>query len=130
MTPIAPIVPLDSLAPAGGLPAAGASPVASPELAQKFSDLMNQSTPPAAPAAEGAGNVVSDLLTRQQGALQQVQDEVYGLMQAAPQMTSVELMTATMAVGHDFAVSNFKLQVASSITQGSNKSLQTLLKNQ
>src|SRR6185436_7007999 len=101
----------------------------SPELTQKFDALMTRSEQAGA-ASPGGPNVVTDVLAHQQDSLQNVQNEVTGLMQAAPHMSTVELGAATMVVSRDVATSNFKLQAATSITSGSNKSLQTLLKNQ
>jgi type III secretion system HrpB2-like protein len=125
--PIAPIAHVDELLRTAATQPA-TTPKVSPELAQKFDALMTRSEQ--AGTAPGGPNVVTDILARQQDGLQGVQNEVAGLMQAAPNMSAVELNAATMVVSRDVATNNFKLQAATSITSGSNKSLQTLLKNQ
>jgi len=113
--------------------AAGIPPVnggASPEMQQRFESLMQRNTDHAAHPVNGAGNVVTHMIERQQGDLARVEGQVQGFLDAAPNMGASEVVAASMAVSRNVAVTNLKLQIATSITQGSNKSLQTLLKNQ
>ena len=59
-----------------------------------------------------------------------ISDQSQKFLDDAPNMSSMEITTAGMALSHSLAMVNMKMQVATSLTQGSNKSLQTLLKNQ
>jgi type III secretion system HrpB2-like protein len=111
----------------------GVAPVPSavtPEMQQNFQSLMQRSTDHAASSAGHPGNVIQHVIERQQGDLQRVEGQVENFLAAAPGMGASEVVAASMAVSRNVAVTNLKLQIATSITQGSNKSLQTLLKNQ
>ena len=111
---------------------AGVPPVQSavtPEMQQNFQSLMQRNTEHSA-ATGHHRNVVTQVIERQQGDLQRVEGQVENFLAAAPGMGASEVVAASMAVSRNVAVTNLKLQIATSITQGSNKSLQTLLKNQ
>lgn len=140
MNPIASIGPVDqalkalaSHATQGAGPAAAVPPAqaaVTPEMQQNFQSLMQRHTDHAATATSHPGNVITNVIERQQGDLQRVEGQVQGFLDAAPGMGASEVVAASMAVSRNVAVTNLKLQIATSITQGSNKSLQTLLKNQ
>jgi len=70
------------------------------------------------------------LIQNQQSDIDRVQAGAQKFLDDAPNMSSMEITTAGMALSHSLAMVNMKMQVATSLTQGSNKSLQTLLKNQ
>jgi type III secretion system HrpB2-like protein len=111
----------------------GVAPVPSavtPEMQQNFQSLMQRNTDHAAASVSHPGNVIQHVIERQQGDLQRVEGQVENFLAAAPGMGASEVVAASMAVSRNVAVTNLKLQIATSITQGSNKSLQTLLKNQ
>ena len=111
----------------------GVAPVPSavtPEMQQNFQSQMQRNTDPAAASVSHPGNVIQHVIERQQGDLQRVEGQVENFLAAAPGMGASEVVAASMAVSRNVAVTNLKLQIATSITQGSNKSLQTLLKNQ
>jgi len=114
--------------PGAAVPPAQAS--VTPEMQQNFQALMQRNTDHAAASVSHPGNVITNVIERQQGDLQRVEGQVQGFLDAAPGMGASEVVAASMAVSRNVAVTNLKLQIATSITQGSNKSLQTLLKNQ
>jgi type III secretion system HrpB2-like protein len=140
MNPIASIGPVDQAlkalashatqgaGPGAAVPSAQAS--VTPEMQQNFQALMQRNTDHAAASVSHPGNVITNVIERQQGDLQRVEGQVQGFLDAAPGMGASEVVAASMAVSRNVAVTNLKLQIATSITQGSNKSLQTLLKNQ
>lgn len=129
MTPIAPVPPVDealkALASGSG---AAAPPAVAPELRQQFEALMkpqaNVAPPPTGP------NALAAVIQNQQSDIDKVQAGAQQFLDDAPNMSSMEIVTSGMALSHSLAMVNMKMQVATSLTQGSNKSLQTLLKNQ
>lgn len=129
MTPIAPVPPVDAalqaLASGSG---AAAQPAVAPELRQQFEALM-QRPADVAPAPPGP-NALTAVIQNQQTDIDQVQAGAQRFLDDAPNMSSMEIVTSGMALSHSLAMVNMKMQVATSLTQGSNKSLQTLLKNQ
>lgn len=129
MTPIAPVPPVDealkALASGSG---AAAQPAATPELRQQFEALMKPQTN-VAPAPSGP-NALTAVLQNEQSDIDKVQAGAQQFLDNAPNMSSMEIVTSGMALSHSLAMVNMKMQVATSLTQGSNKSLQTLLKNQ
>ncbi len=129
MTPIAPVPPVDealkALASGSG---AAAPPAVAPELRQQFEALMKQQTNVAPPPA--GPNALAAVIQNQQSDIDKVQAGAQQFLDEAPNMSSMEIVTSGMALSHSLAMVNMKMQVATSLTQGSNKSLQTLLKNQ
>ncbi|SHN21792.1 hypothetical protein [Rhizobacter sp. OV335] len=101
-----------------------------PEMQQRFESLMQRHNDHTTHEVSRTGNVIQHVIERQQGDLQRVEGQVENFLAAAPGMGASEVVAASMAVSRNVAVTNLKLQIATSITQGSNKSLQTLLKNQ
>lgn len=141
INPIASVAPLNpaeqalqalaSHATQGGGQAVAPVPQAvTPEMQQNFQSLMQRHSDHAAASVGHPGNVITNVIERQQGDLARVEGQVQGFLDAAPGMGASEVVAASMAVSRNVAVTNLKLQIATSITQGSNKSLQTLLKNQ
>ena len=129
MTPIAPVPPIDEAlkALASGRGAA-APPAVAPELRQQFEALMQRPTD-VAPTPSGP-NALAAVIQNQQNDIDKVQAGAQKFLDNAPNMSSMEIVTSGMALSHSLAMVNMKMQVATSLTQGSNKSLQTLLKNQ
>ena len=129
MTPIAPVPPVDealkALASGSG---ATASHAVAPELRQQFEALMKQQTNVAPPPT--GPNALAAVIQNQQSDIDKVQAGAQQFLDDAPNMSSMEIVTSGMALSHSLAMVNMKMQVATSLTQGSNKSLQTLLKNQ
>jgi len=129
MTPIAPVPPVDEALKALASGSGAAAPTAAPaELRQQFEALMkpqsNVAPPPAGP------NALAAVIQNQQSDIDKVQAGAQDFLDNAPNMSSMEIVTSGMALSHSLAMVNMKMQVATSLTQGSNKSLQTLLKNQ
>jgi type III secretion system HrpB2-like protein len=129
MTSIAPVPPIDealkALASGSG---AAAQPAVAPELRQQFESLMR---PQVDVAPEPTGpNALAAVIQTQQSDIDKVEAGAQKFLDDAPHMSSMEITTSGMALSHSLAMVNMKMQVATSLTQGSNKSLQTLLKNQ
>jgi len=128
MTPIAAIPPVDEALKALASGSGAAQPAVAPALRQQFEALMQRPTEVAPPPA--GPNALAAVIQSQQADIDQVQAGAQKFLDDAPNMTSMEITTSGMALSHSLAMVNMKMQVATSLTQGSNKSLQTLLKNQ
>jgi len=129
MTPIAPIPPVDEALKALAAGTGHTPPTAvTPEMRHQFEALMKQ---PAnvAPAPSGP-NALAAVIENQQSDIDKVQAGAQQFLDQAPGMSSMEIVATGMTLSHSLAMVNMKMQVATSLTQGSNKSLQTLLKNQ
>lgn len=131
MTATAPIVPIgELLGPSISGPATSApGPVVTPEMTQKFHDLMQRTGGESTPSAEGK-NVVATVLERQSGEIAQLESSLQSFVHAAPGMNLQELAAAHAVVVRDVAMTSAKLGIATSVAQGSKQSLQTLLRNQ
>jgi hypothetical protein len=105
------------------------SPVATPELASRFDELMKG--PDAAPAAgndtaQSIGGAIESAQTR----MRSVDDEALGFADATRGMNPSDIMQASMRLNMKMAIVHTELDMASSAVAGGNKSLQTLLKGQ
>ena len=101
----------------------------SPALTQKFAALMHRTENVAPVAAAPGHNIAADLLQGEQNKISGLESGMQNLMQDMPNMSSSELMEAGMVLSHDATVMSVKMQVATSLTEGSHKSLDSLLKN-
>lgn len=134
--PIAPIIPIHeaaSLASAGGQAAAPATQ-APPELAQKFQDLMHRTREDTStPLVQGQGpgdNAISRVLQSQQNEFTQMNDAMLDYVEHAPQMSQMENLSSSLMMMQKATNLHIKTSMATGITKSSNKSLDSLLKNQ
>lgn len=130
-TPIPPVPPLGDIArlAADAGAAAGAPPPVAPELARKFQDLMQRSSAEAAHAPAGE-NSVGRLIEAQRGEFQQLHEMNLDFLEHAGTMTPMESVAASSMLMQQMTAVQIKLSIATSTTKTSNKSLDTLLKNQ
>jgi type III secretion system HrpB2-like protein len=99
-------------------------------LTQRFQALMKgPHHAENVPGADGP-NVVSDVLARGEDMLRhdQVQLEQFG--KELPHMSSTEALHRSAELLHSMGASQFRMHAATSLASGTNKSMQTLLKNQ
>ena len=113
-----------------GMGAMGGRLPGSEALAQRFESMMSAPGGVNAIPGEGGTNVVADILNKQEKLMQGNEAEMMNLYSNANTMSLAELTIKGIEMSRSVAISNFRLQAATSIAQGSNKSLQTLLKNQ
>lgn len=132
MNPIDPVGPADAAAKTVKLTLeAAAAPEPSVDaLAQRFQSMMQGPTHTEhAPGADGP-NLVSEVLTRGDEMLRRDQQELLKLRDEAPLLSAAELTLKTAEVSRQVAISNFRMSTSLSVASSSNKSVQTLLKNQ
>ncbi len=129
--PIPPVPPLGDIArlAADAGPAAGAAPPVAPDLAQKFQDLMQRSSAESAHAPAGE-NSVGRLIEAQRGEFAQLHEMNLDFLEHAGTMTPMESVAASSMLMQQMTAVQIKLSIATSTTKTSNKSLDTLLKNQ
>lgn len=65
----------------------------------------------------------------EQDKMSQLENRMQNFMQDMPNMSPSELTEAGMVLSHDATVMSVKVQVATSLTETSHKSLDSLLKN-
>lgn len=132
MNPIDPVGPADVAAKTARLTleAAPANEPSVEALTQRFQTMMQGPHHPVHAQGTEGPNVVSEVLTRGEDMLQQNQDQVQKLQEQAPHLSAAELTLKTVEVGRTVSEGNFRMQAAMSIASGTNKSMQSLLKNQ
>jgi type III secretion inner rod protein HrpB2 len=97
------------------------------QLTQRFHALMTQPGNEFASPVEP--NAVTEVLSSQENLMRQFEQQAQAFQQAAPAMSMSELTAATIEVQRTAAMENFQLSATTSLASGSNKGLQSLLKN-
>jgi Bacterial type III secretion protein (HrpB2) len=102
-------------------------------LTQRFQDMMHAphatEHPSHAQSPDGP-NAITNVLSRGEEMLSQTQAEVNQLRADAPHLSPTELAVRSIEVANNASMSSFRMQAATQIASGANKSVQTLLKNQ
>lgn len=133
MNPVDATVPVEppSKTPRLTLEAVPAEPPSMEALTERFQTLMQGPNNHAGnvQGAEGP-NAVSQVLTRGEEMFRHEHEELLRLSADAGKLSPAELLTRTMQVTHQQSLSHFRMQAATQLASGTNKSLQTLLKNQ
>jgi type III secretion inner rod protein HrpB2 len=128
-------VPTVAIAPVESVLQAAQKSVPSPameQLTQKFESMMK------APQADMAGaaqpsqgpNTLTEVVNKQEALMHKAFEDVETFAANADKMSMNEVAAQSMKLSRDMAMANFALQSTTAVAQGSNKSLQTLLKNQ
>jgi len=134
MTPIAPIPPVEELGKLAAPMASALPQGASPELAQKFQALMQRNDAHEAAAGidarSGGMNAVTGILEHQQAEISQVQNSMQDFIEKAPSLSPTDRFVAGAAMMQKESLVHMKMSLAMGVTKSSNKSLQTLLKNE
>lgn len=130
MTIPTPVVPVESVLQAAQ------KPVASPamdSLTQTFEALMKkgpqQFDPTVTPTPSPGPNAITQVMSKQEAVMRKTFDEVQAFTERAGDMSIQEMTAQNMKLTRDLSMANFSLQTTTAVAQGSNKSLQTLLKN-
>jgi Bacterial type III secretion protein (HrpB2) len=133
MMPIPPVPAVDEALKAATPGAAGGTPsiAAPPELRQQFEALMQRHD--AAQASDGASrgpNAVGSLIDSQQAQLNDLDASMSDLIEKMPGMNPTDLTTASMTMMHKVSEMHVRMSLSMGVTKSSNKSLQSLLKNE
>lgn len=133
MNPVDPTAAVDlpSKTPRLTLETVSAEPPSVEALAERFHALM-QGPNKHAEHVEGTEgpNALSQVLTRGEEMFQHDHEQLMQLRADANKLNPAELLTRTMEVTQQHSLSQFRMQAATQLASGTNKSLQTLLKNQ
>jgi len=125
------IVPIDELAKLVAPGAAPVTPAVSPESISKFESLMNQQPADAShEAADHSKNMLGGMLENEQVKMRGVEQSMKDFMVDMPHMSTQEMTARSMVLSSEMTMSGVKMTVGTSLMSSSNKSLQTLLKNQ
>ena len=130
--PIDPVTLTDAANKATGL-TTQVTPVQEPSveaLTQRFQAMMQgPHHAESVPGADGP-NVVSDVLTRGEDMLRHDQARLEQFGKELPHMSPAESLRRSAELLQSMGASQFRMHAATSLATGTNKSLQTLLKNQ
>ena len=132
MIPIAPVAKIDDALKLA-LPAGGSSPqpAVSPEMANKFRDLMQRHDNETVQDAQGRRtDAVAGVLERQQDELSQLQASMQDFVEKASTLSPADRFAAGAAMMQKESLVHMKMSLVMGVTKTSNKSLQTLLKNE
>jgi len=130
MTPIPAIPPIDSLLPLGGHAAVSASaPAVSPELSAKFEALMQRHAAETVDSRNGL-NTLTSAIEKQQAEITEVQTSMQDFIEKAPSLDQTERFAASAEIMEKESLVHMKMSLALGATKSSNKSLQSLLKNE
>jgi type III secretion system HrpB2-like protein len=109
------------------------------QLSVKFEAMMKQSPhnggqhagaePFSTPPASDGPNAISQVMSKQEAYLKQTMADVDNFSVNASRMSLVEMTAKGMQISRDIGMAKAHLDVAMGVAQGSNKSLQGLLKN-
>jgi hypothetical protein len=132
MSPIPAISPIESALKLGAHGATPASqPAASPELTAKFEALMQRNAAETSGVDGGRGmNAVSGVIERQQNEISQMQTSMQDFIEKAPSLDPTDRFVASAAIMEKESLVHMKMSLALGATKSSNKSLQSLLKNE
>jgi type III secretion inner rod protein HrpB2 len=127
-----------AIAPVDSVLKAAQKSVPSPamdQLTNKFQAMMQapkaeQAQAALAAQAPSGPNAITQLVDKQQALMQKSFADVEAFTANASNLTMQEVAAQSMKLSHDMTMANFNLQSTTAVAQGSNKSLQTLLKNQ
>jgi hypothetical protein len=108
--------------------------VATQALSEKFDALMKpgpgtEQRPESLPIGNGV-NSVTDVMSKKEAMLNQVFADAQTFKASASTMSMNELMVANMDLSRRMAMASVGMQSVTALGQSTNKSLQSLLKNQ
>ncbi|AKJ27828.1 hypothetical protein [Caldimonas brevitalea] len=106
-------------------------PLPDAAMTEKFQALMGSGdrSGPDVGSTDGP-NALGKVMERQEALMRSDEQALRNLATNAPNMSIAELNLATLEISRSITASGFKMQASTAIAQGSNKSLQSLLKNQ
>jgi len=137
-----PVEPVSALAAAGQvMSVAGAGPtqsVSSPaaggpsieELTNRFRAMMDAPNPVEHAPTGPQESLLTHMMANGEEFLRHTHEKVAELRAQAPHMSPSEFVAASIEVSNAASIGAFRLQAATSVASGTNKSMQSLLKNQ
>jgi type III secretion system HrpB2-like protein len=129
-TSITSIVPIDELAKLVAPTGAPSTPSVSQESVSKFESLMNRPGNENSTHEVSTKNVIGSILESEQNGMKATENKLKDYIQEMPNLSPQEQQARSMVLSSEMTMSNVKLTIGSSLMQATNKSLQSLLKNQ
>jgi hypothetical protein len=102
----------------------------SPEMAQKFQAMMHGSKGVDATAMPSGHNVVGDMLARAQDDISAADKHLEQFASESANMDPAQVIAQATVIGGELNRESMKMTIATTMAEGSNKSLNSLLKNQ
>jgi type III secretion system HrpB2-like protein len=99
-------------------------------LTQRFQDMMESPQSANRAAQSEDSNALSKIVTSADDMVRHTEHRIAEFRAEAPNMSPQELVAKSIELSNEASMSNFRLQAATSIVSGANKSMQSLLKNQ
>ena len=130
MSPVSAIAPVEVVSQAAAK--AVVPPTPAEDLAHKFDTMMKAPSPldNAAQMKPHQSHEITQAVNRQESLVRDTFDKIDALQRHSGDMTNQELMAQSLVLSRDLTLANFTISSATAVAQGSNKSLQSLLKNQ
>lgn len=100
------------------------------ELTQRFRAMMEAPHAVDRPPSGPQESLLTHMMSNGEEFLKQTHEKVAELRAQSPYMTPSEFISASIEVSEAASIGNFRLQAATSVASGTNKSMQSLLKNQ
>jgi type III secretion inner rod protein HrpB2 len=100
------------------------------ELTQRFREMMDKPQPAEHAEHRPQDSMLTHIMSNGEEFLKQTHERVAELRNQAPYMSPSEFIAASIEVSEAASIGNFRLQAATSVASGTNKSVQSLLKNQ
>ena len=134
--PVAAIAAATPVAPLGGIGPAQA--VSSPahagpsieELTNRFRAMMDAPNPVEHAPSGPNDSLLTHMMANGEEFLRHTHEKVAELRSQSPYMSPQEFVAASIEVSNAASIGAFRLQAATSVASGTNKSMQSLLKNQ
>jgi|GEM_PF-4798241 len=140
MNPVDPIAAVAAAGPVAGVTAiTPATSVSGPsnggpsieELTNRFRTMMETPNPVEHTAQTGPNeSLLTHMMSNGEEFLRHTHEKVAELRAQSPYMTPQEFVAASIEVSNSASIGAFRLQAATSLASGTNKSMQSLLKNQ
>jgi len=100
------------------------------ELTQRFDSMMKAPHSADRPPSGPQESMLTHMMANGEEFMKQTHERVAELRAQSPYMTPNELVAASIEVSEAASIGAFRMQVATTIASGTNKSVQSLLKNQ
>ncbi|WP_143100198.1 hypothetical protein [Variovorax sp. 770b2] len=100
------------------------------ELTSRFRTMMESPHAVNAAPPTPQDSALTYMMADGNDPMKHAEQKIVSLREQAPFMTPSELTMATIELSNSVSIDTFRMQAATSIASGANKSLQSLLKNQ
>jgi type III secretion inner rod protein HrpB2 len=139
MNPVEPVAAIAAAGPVAPLSGPGPAQPLSPtapggpsieELTNRFRAMMDAPDPVERTPSGPNESLLTHMMANGEEFLRHTHEKVAELRAQSPYMSPQEFVAASIEVSNSASIGAFRLQAATSVASGTNKSMQSLLKNQ